>query len=569
MKIRIFPNSSSTFGFLIQLLFQLVFVGAGCVALGFAYVEYRQGGDMQQVYVFGGVGAAFVLFSGFGIYRAWRGRRRAQHATLHERQYADAPWRVRPEWRSAELAETRPSGSEKYFAILWNAVAWPIAGFFLYTELANPDPDWAVLLVLLFPLVGLVLAWQRLRHALHRRKFGVTALVMEEMPGRLGEPLRMRLKTGVRPDDAPEEGFHVRLSCYRRSIRYTTDSDGDRQRRVEKDLLWRDEKRVRGRTGGSGDRLEVLARFELPADPPPSTPEKHENRIMWELDAEADLPGLDFQTSFEIPVFDSERGDRERKPEPTTGTAAPDQSAPPVPGGARDAGEALPEETDAYADYEVGATFTEPESEGITMERSPRGGLQLHFAAGRNKVMGALLAIFAVLLGLGGLLVLAESFFVALIFLLFAGFCGYGAWKMLTTASTLTVEAGKVTLVRGAFGRGTPVTFACEDLADVSIKANGQVGSKTHYDLVLHRHDMEARQQAAAGEDAIDQIADFTERTGLVRGSDAEHATDQIKQSIQEQSTQLTVARGLINKQEADWIAATIREATRREASFS
>lgn len=307
MQIHINPRSGSTGGFFFQLFFQLLFIGAGCFAVGMAYVRYQQGANIQQVYVITGVGGMFILLSLFQAYRAWRGWKRAQHSQRLKQRHAHAPWRVRPEWRSREMVEEgRLNGSMALFAFFWNVIAWPLACWTLYVELPSPDVQWGVLFVLLFPLVGIGLAWMALHGVLHRRTFGATRLTMETMPGRLGRPLRLRLETGVKHDEAPDAGFHVRLSCYRRYIRSTVDSDGDRRRDVKKDLLWRDEKHVRGRTYGNARRMEVPVAFDLPSDPPASTPEKRETRIMWEVDVDADVAGLDFHADFEIPVFEAE-----------------------------------------------------------------------------------------------------------------------------------------------------------------------------------------------------------------------------------------------------------------------
>lgn len=557
MRIRIRPNVHSSAGLLVYIVFQLLFLGAGGFALGYAYLQYREGAAAEAVLIPGGLGALFVGMSLVQIVRAWR-RHRAQPASADVPQHEEAPWHVRPEWRRAELIEAHDEGGkEKFFAIVWNVFTWPLAGIFIYTEFQSPDPDGAVLFVLVFPLVGLFLGWRVVRRVLHRRKFGTATLVMEDMPGRLGRPLHLRLKTGVRPDEAPADGFHVRLSCYRRAVRYTRDSDGDRRRTIEKDLLWRDEKRVRGRPSDAGDRLEVPVTFELPSAPPPSTPEKRENRILWAVEAEADVPGLDFQTTFEIPVFAPEQGTEP----PTQGADAQDRA---------DQKDAAVMEEHPYAGYELGTTFDEPVSSRISMRRLPGGGLELHFAAGRNKLSGGMFAGFALIMAVIAVVAFVQGAILGtLFFLLPAGLSGYGAWTLVATASTLTIEGGTVTLVRGPLGRGAPVRFSCADLADVSVEASGHAGSTTYYNLTLHRLDAAAQQQAAAGEEAAEKVTQFIEQTGLVQGAEAEQAAEKIQQRIHEQSTQLTVARGLANKQEADWIAATIQQAAQREATFS
>lgn len=221
-----------------------------------------------------------------------------------------------------------------------------------------------------------------------------------------------------------------------------------------------------------------------------------------------------------------------------------------------------------YEGYELGTDFTEPVSEGITMQTAPGGGLELHFAAGRNKGSALLFSVLAVATGVGGVFLITTSFFGTLILFLFAGLTGYGAWTQWTTASTLVIEDGEISLVRGPFGRGTPTTFPCTDLADVSVTANGRAGSTTYYDLVLHRLDTASQQEVVESSEKAEQVAQFLQSSGLVAGPDAAATTERIKQNIRKQSTQLKVASGLSNKQEADWIAAKIKKAAQREAQF-
>lgn len=557
------PHSTGKAGFVFQIIVELVFLVAGAAVLVNGYRAYLQGEPLQQVGIMGGVGAVFILVSLYGLYATW-GTWTAHRTDSLRQTHPDAPWRIRPEWRTARFVSERGvDWGLMLFASVWNAIAWPAALYAIYTQWQRPEPDWEVLVIAAFPLVGAGVAWLAVRGWLHRQKFGDTTLQMQTMPARLGTPLQMIIQTGVDREAAPEDGFHVRLTCYRRSIRYTTDSDGDRRREVEKDVLWRDEKRVRGRGYGTAGQLELPVTFTLPADPPPSTPEKRENRIMWEVDVDAEVPGLDFDAAFEIPVFASDTSLPFEEHNSNNGQASRDENR-------REHRLSADAPAKPYAQYELGAVFTEPVSNGITMERSPGGGLTLQFAAGRNKGLGLLWSGTAVSTGIGTILLLAQSFFGALILALIAGVTGYAAWKTWTTASTLTIERGTVTLVRGPFGHGEPVSFSCTELADVTLRANGQAGRTTFYDLLLHRMDTTSQQQAQARADQADQVAAFLRRSGLVgTGPEADDAMERIKASIHAQSTQLNVATGLSNKQEADWLVTVIQQAAIEEAQFA
>ena len=565
-------SPSGTTGFAFRVIFRLVFVIAGVAVLGYSYQAYLGGQPFQQTAFMGALGVIFMGVGLSSLYTVWRARNKAPE-TVTDAAWPEAPWRVRPAWRNRTL--TAKQGADRgttLFAVVWNGIAWPAAFFAIYSEWQQgPGFDMAVLLILVFPLVGVVVAWMAVRGWLQQRKFGTTTLRMQTVPGRLGDSLSMILQTGVQQDKAPQEGFHVRLTCYRRSVRYTTDSDGDRRREVNKDVLWRDEKYVRGRSYGTKGRLEVPVTFEIPPDPPPSTPQKLEDRIMWEVDIDADVPGVDFDAAFEIPVFEPDSGATTRSDGGESGAENHDvPTTPPISEDALGQRVDADEKMDPYEQYELGESLTEPVSDGIAMDRSLGGGLQLHFAAGRNKKLGLLWTAIAVGTGGGALLLITQSFFGALILGLIAGFTGYAAWQTWTVSSTLTVERGTIRLVRGSFGRGEPVSFPCAELADVTLKANGHAGRTTFYDLRLHRIDGAGQQKAEAHAEQADRVAAFLRRSGLV-GTDAQsdEALSQIKEAIHEQSATITVATSLSNKQEADWLATVIQQAAIKEEQFA
>lgn len=588
MRIRL--NSSSKIGFVLSILFNLIFLLIGAGVLVYGIMQYLEGAPLSETAVFWGVGGVFMLVGLGSIWRTWRRRKQSEDVDDLREKHADALWKVRPAWRSATIQEdTSTSWSLIIFAVLWNGFSWPLAGYVMYDIFVqSANPQWGGLFVLIFPAAGILLGWMAAKRVLHRRKFGQSTLEMDTMPGRLGRRLQARVQTGVAPDDAPEDGFHVLLTCYRRTVRYTRDSDGDRKKEVEKDILWRDEKRMRGRSYGSGDRVEVPVSFELPTDQPTSTPEKRERRIMWEIEIEADLPGLDYDTSFEIPVFgpedgvagsatDSESDLEQEEPRAVSEDAETDEvfwsldeeGDDTLKRAAEDETSAA-DASDSYEEYEVGGQFTEPVSDGISMERGAGGGLKFHFAAARNKGMALLLTVLGVGLLIGGFFVFGQSFFAGLIMLGMGGLISYGAWQQWTNASTVVVKNGQVRVESGSFGSGSTTTFPCAHLAEVRVEANGRMGDSALYDLNLYRMDAEARQQAAEGAEKMGGVVDFLQSTGLVGGgADSEEVQQKIRAHVEKHGTQVKVAGGLTNKQEADWVAAKIEKAADREAQFA
>jgi len=587
MSVRIGPfrlSEKTRVGFYASLLFNLLFLAAGAGVVGYAFWQYQAGVALgPNLYIMAGVGVVFLIMGVLSLRSTLRSRKQARKLAALKEKHADEPWMVRPAWRSAELDESTGGGRGlAVMAAFWNLISWPLAGVFMYNELlVSSEPEWGVLFVLIFPLVGIGLAWGAAVKYLRRRKYGTSTCTMETMPGRLGRYLKARVKTGMNAAEAPDDGLHVQLSCYRRYVRYTTDSDGDRKKEVRKDLKWRDEKHMRGRTYGAENKLELPISFKLPTDRPPSTPEKSEERIMWTLDVSADVPGLDYESSFEVPIF-----------EPEEGALPPDEAAgdgvQSDPHEAEDesifwdlgdetaqqltreepAPEAQKPAADPYGDYEVGGTFAAPVTEGITMSRTPGGGLRFAFDAKRNRKNALILGVFGVAMIAIGAALFSGSLLVGALFLGFGALAAYGAVYTWTKSSSVTVENGQVRVETTGIGATSTEAFRCEQLISVRV----EIPSKGNtYTLNIYRADPSDKDKLRQGTEKLDQFSDFIEQTGVMgeKPAGADDPFQHIKDAIKKHGQVIQVADNLPNKQEADWMAEKIQRAAKREAQFS
>jgi hypothetical protein len=230
----------------------------------------------------------------------------------------DEPWTVRPAWRTREIPEAEAAEWLRILlAGVFNAIAWPFTIGMLYnlqgmtsSDLTTLDGlrsafsggNWVgYLILLLLPACFLCIAtyygWMAGRDTLRWLRFGTSTLVLDPMPARLGRPMQARLRTSVDPDDAPEEGFHVELACYEPV--HSTNSNRERRE------VWSEEAYVEGTPGARADRdLEVPVSFDIPSSLPPSPAARSSNQIEWEVRVHADLPGPDYEATFEIPVFE-------------------------------------------------------------------------------------------------------------------------------------------------------------------------------------------------------------------------------------------------------------------------
>ena len=152
---------------------------------------------------------------------------------------------------------------------------------------------------------------------LRRSRHGVAEVRFARFPFFLGEPLEVTL---VR-DGAQVRltGLHARLTCIREAWGQPSHFDDDQprtsmKRRLERRDGWSETRPVRGTFGA-----RIPIRFDLPAPGPEAlgTELSAELPRYWELELWAELPGLDFQAVFLLPVYRREgalrdaEGDRE------------------------------------------------------------------------------------------------------------------------------------------------------------------------------------------------------------------------------------------------------------------
>ena len=100
------------------------------------------------------------------------------------------------------------------FAFFWNALSFPI-GFLVVPE-AIQNGEWIVLLVLLFPLIGLLILWSAIASTFGWLRRGDASITVKTARPRVGAPLEgsVGFARGVRQDEL----FRVKLTCLRESL---------------------------------------------------------------------------------------------------------------------------------------------------------------------------------------------------------------------------------------------------------------------------------------------------------------------------------------------------------------
>ena len=176
-----------------------------------------------------------------------------------------------------------------FFAIVWNAISFPIA--ILAVPQALENGEWLVLIVLLFPLIGILVLWSAIAATLAYLRRGKAALKLATAAPRLGAPVEghFEFSYGVKPGNA----FNVRLVC-ERTFRNGEDTN----------ITPHWTKAVTAKAVQSPSGVRVPFRIEPPANLPPTDDEDDEkavtHRWLVEIEPAAGHRGIPYRQ--EVPM---------------------------------------------------------------------------------------------------------------------------------------------------------------------------------------------------------------------------------------------------------------------------
>jgi hypothetical protein len=255
-------------------------------------ILYRQ--MRWEMLAFNTVFAATFGSAGLGLLTgALAARRRLQPAASQAAE--DKPWLVRADWASGRIL---PSGGAAaavpvlaVVALYWNIASLPLL-WKLPEILRTTETAW-VWSTLAFPAVGGLLMVAFVHQWIRRQKFGESVLELASTPGVVGGQLAgvVRIAKIARP----ATGFQLKLSCVER-VRQGEDT--------REDVLWQDERIImepmRDR-GGEGAAVPVL--FAIPFESQETSQPKSNRDIEWRLELSGKMPGVDYKSRFDVPVF--------------------------------------------------------------------------------------------------------------------------------------------------------------------------------------------------------------------------------------------------------------------------
>lgn len=309
-----------------------------------------------------------------------------------------------------------------------------------------------VVLLCLFPAVGLALLAWVFERTIRWIKFGRTVLALDTLPGIIGGELRGIVETSS--GLAPRGDIRVELRC----LREVSDSES-----TTEEILWNGEtdlppEAVKIRPTGMGIPICITIHYTCR----PSSPEDTDNQVVWRLKVRTELKGLDFTASFDVPVFLTR--DSRESVEAGSGVAP----------------------RRIFKDHE-GYRFRK--NSAIRIKKNVRGGCQIHFPANRAPIIALWLGLTAVVVcGLAWALLYTDAprFFPAMF-----GFFGLlfmiGAISYAFRRMIVLVKPGTITVVNRTLGMGTTKELSAERVAGVYSGVYLDTPKMTYYEIKIRK----------------------------------------------------------------------------------
>ena len=366
------------------------------------------------------VGSVFFLIGALIIVGAIAASRKARRLAAIQSANPNQPWMWNADWARGR-APGQSGGSTPLLwvmTVIWNAVSWVSVWAATQQAPRKAPPFWVYLLLALFPAIGLVLVGAAIVQTMRLARYGRTAVQLQTLPAPLGRTFRGTIEAKL-PYPLPH-GINLTFSCLNR---LTTQSGRDR---TSTDYIrWQDRKSLGTEqvvAGPIGTAIPVT--FDVPRNLPPTNHTNPNDQILWMLRAEADVPGVDFDETYEVPVFQT-------------------SESPSL------------QDWQAKQDIEERThPATPPIRPTVEVSPAPEGGTRFYFPAARNKTTAAAITLFTLLFaGAEGVILVAHAgFILALIFGFFVALLGAISLKLWFGTATIIANREGVKLYTNLLG---------------------------------------------------------------------------------------------------------------------
>jgi len=418
----------------------IVIAGLACLAGGlfFLVVAYKfyESGENEPLIITAFIGTVLTAIGLAGLLNLPRIRDAVRSQARAKETYPDQQWMWREEWVTREIPSSGKSDLVGIwaFALFWNGLV-TILFIVMWDQITGMPLGMEVLAVLLFPAVGIVLLVWAIRKTLHWMTFGNSVLRLSSAPIPLGGSLTGSLVVPSPVGEAPTVRLTLNCTSVTRSGKHNTTA-----------ILFQRETRIdRSSFSHTHDGIMIPVELALPHEGDESDIAGGYRTIHWTVNARADIPGVDFSTSFEIPVY----GRLEEA------SASPLTQRPAQPSG----------------EYKVTVTST------------PSGATEIVFPPMRNPT--ASLGLFLFILFWSFFLVLMVKSDAPLFFQIVWGAIDLamiaGLLQITFGTSHLLIESHQLTSTRWILGITRTKSVSNPDVAKIVVDRGMQVGSSIYH----------------------------------------------------------------------------------------
>jgi hypothetical protein len=285
-------------GPMILVLFALPFLFGGLAILS-SIINVNQNSFHGSVLAGAIIAGVLLFIAGAIIVGVFKGYARMKERAASEEANPMSPWMWRADWANRR-AESSNKNSEILYWILCifcNGITIPVMISFFPALARAWQPQ--ALVALAFGLGGAGLLTQAVRVSIRQRRFGKTYFEFNSLPFMPGDRVSGRIQ--LKMDVTAERGIDLRLVCLRRTV---TRSGEDST--TSETILWEGDQNVPGGALAPGPLGRAIpVDFAIPSDAYVTDQEDTRDQVIWRLFAQAEVPGVDYKDSFEIPVFKS------------------------------------------------------------------------------------------------------------------------------------------------------------------------------------------------------------------------------------------------------------------------
>jgi hypothetical protein len=358
-----------------------------------------------------------------------------------------SPWLWREDWAQGRANScTRSTMLQAWiFAVVWNLISAPIL-YFVPKAIAQQR---LAILGLLFPLAGVGLLFRAIRETVRWFDFGVTWCELVSCPVVIGGEFHGNIH--ARFPRGADHGVRLKLSCVNRIV-----TGSGKSQTVNERILWREEKNVSSGElcpGPLGSLIPVS--FRIPWNAVQTDSTNSRNSILWLLEADADVPGVDYKDIFELPVFRTDK-------------------TPASP------------ETEARTDNPACVAPLRPT---VAVNVTPEG-TQFFFPPARNKGFALGMTTFSMIWS--GVLAVMIVLHAPIIFPVAFGFFDLilltGAAQLWLATSRVVIDSTRVRVQSGLFGGGKWREYSKSQVLDIQAVITAQQGGSSgtpYYDIRL------------------------------------------------------------------------------------